>query len=134
MAQKLLSPYRCLGRLPAGTWRTSGGSVTRCGAGVDSSRIARSQFPYSNEPYHRRLLPAPFPVSGADGVLVIEDAQAIECSEKFVTTVTDVSTLQALPIEISMEPLDHDDSAGLQRVDDFRRVARDHCVHVHPHH
>jgi hypothetical protein len=101
---------------------------------VDLSLIGSGLFPYTDKPYDRRLLPAPFPVGEADGVLIIEDPQAIERSEKLVTTVTDVPSLQALPVEISMEPLDHNDSTGLQRVDDFYRVARDHCVHVYTHH
>ena len=42
--------------------------------------------------------------------------------------------LQALPIEISLEPVDQKNTPERQRVEDFRRVARDHCVHLHTHH
>src|SRR4030095_1838316 len=143
----MMAPWRLTSRITCGAKRRQVHPVVRrrsplrisCGACRVANELwihresLTTLFPYSNKPYDRRLLPAPFPVGVADGVLIIEDPQAIECSGKFVTAVTDVPPLQALPIEISMEPLNHNDSPGLQRVDDLRRVARDHCVHVHPH-
>jgi len=44
-----------------------------------SPRIASSVLPDSNEPYDRRVSPALFPVGWADGVLIVENPQAIEC-------------------------------------------------------
>src|SRR5262245_38471516 len=91
-------------------------------------------FSDSEEPYDRCLLPALLPVGGGDRVLIVQDPQVLEGFEQFVTLVAEVLALYAPPVEVAMEPLDHEEASRLQRLNDFLRVTRDHGVHVHPHH
>ena len=73
----------------------------------------RGRFSYGEESYDRRLLPAPLPVGGGDSVLIVQDPQAIKGFEQLVTPVAEVPALHTLPVEVAMEPLDHEEASGL---------------------
>src|SRR4029453_5941933 len=101
---------------------------------VCSPCIARGLFSDGEEPYDRRRLPTRLPVGGGDRVLIVQDSQALEGFEQLVTLVTEELALHAPPVEVAMEPLDHEEASRLQRLNDFLGVARKHGGHVHPPH
>ena len=73
--------------MPAGPTRASNASDPMEGPVNLAPEVDFLQqlLPDSNEPYDRRVSPALFPVGWADDVLIVENPQAIECPEKFVS-------------------------------------------------